>query len=358
VKDRIKIFTALNHAGNEYELLKIVKKYPVKFSYLENNVRRWSKFTPRPLPQDMYTKDEFEWVTHYEPGKYDLALLRVDQQHVDPNIGKGWLYRDLNEIIQDIPKIVVNHGTPMWDEFYTEDLVINGGVIQTPKGERTLTGMKDKIGDNFMLVNSYEAVKRWGWGYPVIHGMDVEEWFDLPKEPRVILSLSPGGLDKYYNRQLISAIKGEVKGRSGLDIAHFNVNVKFDHDNFFEYRDFTGRSLIAVNPFRDSPMPRSRTEQMLSGCCVISSKYHNADEFIEHGVNGFIAPDNPISYAEAIHYLVNECYQEAVEIGQRGKETALKLFNIDRYHKDMMFVFEEILAGRKPQWKGEKIWDK
>lgn len=352
----IKIFTAVNHVGNEYETLKLAKKYPVKFYYLENNIRRWTKYSARPEPTTWLNDDEFEWVQYYEPGKYDLAILRVDQQHTDPNIGKGWLYEDLNELIQDIPKLVVNHGTPMWDEFYTEDMVINGGVVQTPRGEKKLKGMKEKVGDNFMIVNSYEAVNRWGWGYPVIHGMDANEWYDLPKEPRVVLSLSPGGLDKYYNRELITAIKGAVKEKVGLDVFHTNVNIRFEQDNWEQYKRFIASSLINLSPYKDSPMPRSRTEALLSGACVLSSRYHNADEFIEHGVDGFIVPDNPMSYADAIYHLINGNYQNAVDIGQRGKEKAQKLFSLDRYLDDMYYVIKEVSEGRKPEWDGSKIW--
>lgn len=353
---RIRVFGITNHVGAQYELLKISKKYPVKFHYLENNVRRWTNYSARPEPTTFLTKDEFEWVTHYEPGKYDLAMLHVDQQHTDPRIGKGWLYEDLNEIIQDIPKIVFNHGTPMWDDYFTEDLVINGGEAHTKKGPIKLKGMKEKIGDNFMVVNSYEAVERWGWGYPLIHGMDSGEWLDLPKEPRVVLSLSPGGLDKYYNRELVTAIKGAVKERTGLDVWHLNVNIKFTDDAFGQYREFIGSSLINISPYRDSPMPRSRTEAMLSGACILTSKYHGANEFIEHGVDGFIVPDNPLSYAEAIHHILYGAYPEAVEMGQRAKEKAKKLFSLDRYHKELYHLITEVANGRKPEWDGSKIW--
>lgn len=352
---RLNIFGCVNHVGNQYEMLKLTKKYPIKFHYLENNVRRWSRFSHRPEPTTWLSKDEFEWVTHYEPGKYDLAILHVDQQHTDPNIGKGHLYTQLNEVIQDIPKIVINHGTPMWDEVYTEDMVINGGEIQTSKGTRKLIGMKEKIGNNFMIVNSYDAVERWGWGYPLIHGMDENEWWDLPKEPRVMISLSPGGLDKYYNRQLLTAIKGAVKEKSGMDVIHTNVNYK--PNDWDDYRDLVGSSLIHIYPFKDSPMPRSRTEAMLSGACVLTSRYHNADEFIEHGVSGFIVPDNPLSYAEAIHYLLNDCYKDAIEIGQRGKEVARKYFSLDRYLEDLYNIITQVANGLKPEWDGSKLWD-
>lgn len=335
-------------------MLKLAKKYPVKFSYLENNVRKWTRFSPRPMPQDYFTKDEFEWVQSYEPGKYDLAILHLDQQAADPAIGKGQLYRQLNKVIQDIPKIVINHGTPMWDEVFTEDFVINGGVIQSAKGERRLDGIKQIVGDNFMVVNSYDAVDRWGWGYPLIHGMDLDEWWDMPKEPRVTVMISPGGLDKYYNRQLLSYIKTSVKEHTGLDVQHITVNYKA-HD-WDDYRQFLGKSLIYINPTLDSPMPRARTEAMLSGCCVLTSKYHGAEEFIEHGVDGFIVPDNPLSYAKTIATLLDNHYQPCIEIGQKGKAKAQKLFNIDRYLSDLYYIVTEVANGKKPKWDGKKIW--
>lgn len=350
---KLRVFGALNHLANSYEQLKLAKYYPVKFHYLDNNVRKWEDGAHRPNPSTWLTKDQFEWVPYYEKGKYDVAVLSVDQQHVNPDIGKGWLYRDLNNLIQDIPKIVINHGTPMYDEFYTEDLVINGGEVQTKDGPRHIMGMKEKIGDNFMIVNSYKSAERWGWGYPLIHGMDAEEWWDMPKEPRVVVALSPGGLDKYYNRQLLTYIKAHVREKCGLDVIHTNVN--YTVESWDDYRELIGRSLINISPYLDSPMPRSRTEGMLSGACILTSRHHNADEFIEHGKEGFIMPDNPISYAETIYQLINFNYKETVEIGKRGKEKALKIFNGDRYRKDFYEILTKVADGKPPtQW--EKLW--
>lgn len=353
--NRIKVFGVVNHVGNQFELLKITKKYPVKFYYLHNNVRRWSEYSARPEPTTWLTSDEFEWVTEYTPGMYDMAMLHVDQQHVNPDIGKGKLYRELNEVITDVPKLVINHGTPMYDEFYTEDVVINGGTIQTQKGEKHVAGMKELIGDNYMVVNSYDSVTRWGWGYPLIHGMQADEWYDLPKEPRVVISLSPGGLDKYYNRQLLTAIKGAVREKTGANVIH--ITVDYQCRDWNDYRDIMGRSLIYINPTLDSPMPRSRTEAMLSGACVLTSRHHNADEFIESGVNGIILPDNPNSYAEVIDYLIHDGYKEAVAIGQAGKERAKKLFSHDRYIDDLWDILQKVVAKQPLEWSGQKRWD-
>lgn len=347
----IKIFGVLNHIGNQYEMLKLMDNYDVEFSYLENNVRRWSKYSPRPM------HPKLKWVQHYEPGKYDLAILHIDQQVADPAIGKGQLYRQLNEVIQDIPKIVINHGTPMWDEMFTEDMVINGGTILDRKGKpKKIDGIKKIIGDNFMIVNSYTAANRWGWGYPLIHGMDSNEWWSLPKEPRTIIQQSPAGLDKYYNRQLLTAIKGRVKEKTGQFVTHIGVDIV--PNSWDDQREFLGSSLIYINPTLDSPMPRSRTEAMLSGCCVLTSRHHDAELFIEQGVNGFLMPDNPVSYSEAIYQLLNHNYREAVEIGQRGRETAIKYFNPERYQKDLYFIISEVVAGRKPVWDGSTIFGK
>jgi len=270
-------------------------------------------------------------------------------------IGKSRLYRELNEVITDVPKIVINHGTPMWDERYNEELVINGGTTYDSKGKpHNFDGMKKLIGDNFMVLNSYESVNRWGWGYPIIHGIDKNDWPDLPKEPRVCISLSPGGLDKYYNRNLISSIKGAVNDLSGHNLTHFNVN--FEPKDWNDYKNFFSSSLIHIYPFKDSPMPRNRSEAMLSGCCVLSSRYHNADEYITSGENGFIVPDNPMSYAETIHQLLNNNYREAVQIGQNAKHTAEKLFDLDRYLDQWHGLITMILDGKRPMYDGSKIW--
>lgn len=346
----LKVFGVVNHVGNQYEMLKLMDNYDVEFTYLENNVRRWSESSPRPLPKKL------KWATEYEPGKYDLAILHVDQQHADAAIGKGQLYRQMNSVIQDIPKMVINHGTPMWDEMYTEDIVINGGQMIDRKGRpKVIDGIKKIIGDNFMVVNSYHAVERWGWGYPLIHGMDKDEWFDLPKEPRALVMLSPAGLDKYYNRQLLTYIKSYTHEKFGAMPMHIPV----DHvpSDWNELREIVGRALLFISQQFDSPMSRSRTEAMLSGCCILSSKHDDAELFIENGKNGFIVPDNPLSYAELIYQLINFNYKDAIEIGQRGKQTAIKYFNPERYQRDLWGIMTAVAAGNAPKWDRKTIYE-
>ena len=278
---------------------------------------------------DMIKKFNIKMVPYYEKGMVDLAILHLDQQCLNQELwdrGKGTVYRELNEVIQDIPKIVIMHGTPYWpEEASSMELV-----------ER----FKKIIGDNVVVVNSHRAVEQWGTGEAIIHGMDEKEWFDLPKEPRAVTMISPGGLDKYYDREFLRYIQEALQERG---IAHCHITVDVNFKNFDDYREFLGRSLIYINPTRESPMPRARTEAMFSGCCVLTTPYQDADTFIEDGINGFLIRRNPEMVADLVEKLLAD-YENTCKIGQAGKQTALKLFGIERYQKDWESLINKTLG--------------
>lgn len=332
---KIKVFNVPWHVANQYEIYKIPD---LEIYHCIQNIRKWAHGGKsfRPIQTNIHE------VTHYEPGKYDFALLHIDQQCVDPAIGKGRLYRELNEEIRDIPKIVINHGTPYWPEqFESEELV---------------TKMKMLIGNNFMIVNSHRAKEMWGpmgsGVRTILHGLDPSEWWDLPKEPRVITMLSPDGLNRYYNRKLLAFVKEKLADRG---IPHTQITVDWVADGFDDYRDFIGRSLVYFNPTLESPMPRSRTEAMLSGACVVTLGNHGPEEWIENGKNGFVFPNfdpyasekpyDPIVIVDTIEWLLNN-YEKAKAIGQEGKKTALELFSQDRFQREWMDTINHVL-GRK-----------
>lgn len=320
----LRIFNVPWHVAHQAELYKMPE---AEWFHCLNSVRKWGKdkkFRTKPA-------NVFE-VPYYEPGKYDIAVLHIDQQCVDPTLGKSRLYRELNEAITDIPKIVINHGTPFWPESFTSEYIV--------------MKMKMLIGQNYMVVNSNRAAEQWaGVGRdvtPIIHGLDPADWLDLPKEPRVITTLSPAGLDRYYNRNLLIAVKDKLKERG---INHCWVQVDWKAADFDDYRDFIGRSLLYFNPTLESPMPRSRTEAMLSGACVITLPNQDAETFIENGVNGFTVPNNPTVIADLITGLLDKgFYRKCVEIGQRGKETAVKLFPKDRFQENWVALLERVLT--------------
>jgi glycosyltransferase involved in cell wall biosynthesis len=280
----------------------------------------------------------FTWVKDYEPGKYDVAILHLDQQCIEPDIlaiGKGSVYRQLNEVIKDVPKIVIMHGTPYYPEEFTSP-------------QEIIDKVNELVGDNYLIVNSHRALNQWGWqdnprARTIIHGMDPAEWFDLPKEPRVITMISPGGLPAYYDRPFLNYIK---EGLQEEGVEHCHITVDFMARSFNEYRDFLGRSLIYVNPTKESPMPRARTEAMLSGCCVLTTPSQDADTFIKNGVNGFLIPRNPKAVVDLCLELLND-YKRTVAIGQAGKATAKQLFGMARYQNEWQDYLNFVMADWK-----------
>jgi glycosyltransferase involved in cell wall biosynthesis len=314
--NKIRIFDHPWHIGHQYEQL----KFPwAEWTWLKNFLRQYNHG-----PRGNIEK-YFNWVIDYEPGKYDVAILHLDQGCLEESIldrGKGSMYRLLNEVITDIPKIVIMHGTPYYPEKFANE-------------QDMIDKANELIGDNYILVNSYRALEQWGWtnrknARTLIHGMDPDEWWDLPKEPRVVTMISPGGFPAYYDRTFLDYVKDGLEER---DIYHCHITVDWEAKDFDDYRNFLGRSLIYFNPTRESPMPRSRTEAMLSGACVITTPHQDADRFIKNGENGFIVKRNPEAVVKLIESLIMNP-QKAVAIGQKGKETAKELFNWDRYQTE------------------------
>lgn len=319
---KLKVIGVPWHVAHQAELY----KNPLfgEVHMIANSVRKWGRL--RALPPNM------KWVPHYDPAeKYDLAILHVDQQCTDPRLGKSRLYRELNEQIQGIPKVVINHGTPYWPEAYESDVLV--------------TRMQGLIGDNWMVVNSHQAAEQWGQmgkgTTAIIHGMETAQWNPLPKEPRVVTMLSPAGLDAYYNRQLLAEVKDILKQRG---IQHVHAGVDTEPMDQVEFAKFLGRSLVYFNPTLESPMPRSRTEAMLCGCCIVTLPNHGAEKFITPGVNGFHVPNNPKMAADLITQLVERNYQLAVQCGEAGRRTALELFSLERFHSDWTDLLTRVLA--------------
>lgn len=327
---KLRVFGVPWHVGHQHELAQL--PFFESYSFCINPYRTWGT-SSRPFPANG------KWVTHYEKGKYDLAILHVDQQSIynpvaGDRIHKGKLYMELREAIgNDIPIVTINHMTPFHDK-YESPFVVDF--------------IKKMTEGTTMVVNSYEAAKQWGWGHVITHGLHPEDWLDLPKEPRAVTVLSPAGMDKAYRRIFLTTVK-RMLSEMGVPFTWVGVDKKFT--NFDDYRNYLGRSLVFFMPTWQSPRPRARTEAMFSGACVVSTPYQDADTFIRHGENGFLTSraviqdprvmDNPEVTAQLIKRLVIDEPELALKIGQEGKKTANELFNFDVFSKQ----WEELLKG-------------
>lgn len=349
----LRIFGIPWHVGHQYSLMTTL---PMTEWYLyQPPYRRWG-YESRPLPANA------RFIPFYEKGKYDFALLHVDGECADPKGSKGRVYKKLNELIDDVPKIVINHGTP-WlpSRFDKYAKKIDDPERKLIVGKNVCVNeMKKMIGDNTMVVNSKKAKKDWGWGHHILHGIagnPLEEYYDDRKEHRVVFNLSPAGWPYYYNRRVMEDIKTGLK-EHGLNPKHMRVDVNVN--DFEEYKKYISRTLIGVYPTRESPTPRSRTEMMLSGCCIVTTDTHNVgDHFTglefkktDEGKfirteSGELIPEDNLDKAElvwmdvdrasdAIEKIIWLCNHPdvAIAIGQRGKKRAQEVFDYERYRDD------------------------
>ena len=357
--EKVKVFNYPWHIAHQYELFRIPN---TEWTWLTQHRRGYSAF-----PRGDYFEDYGgTYVPHYEEGKYDFALLHLDQQCFEEGIwdrGKGSLFRQVSSVIKDIPKVCIMHGTPFYPESFECDIKADNhadrGFTENQIGMSSVLIEKffDVLSDfDYVIFNSNKARKQWVGDLTsykrghdgdrdiktkyitIWHGMDANEWFDLSKEPRVVTMISPAGLDKYYDRTFLRGVK-EMLSEKYIEHCHITVDASFKSWN--EYRNFLGRSLLYFNPTLESPMPRARTEAMFSGCCVITTPHHDADMFIESGENGIIVPRNPKFVVDLIESLIFD-YKKAIKIGHEGKKTAIKLFTQKRFNKDWAELIKTI----------------
>lgn len=322
------------HAWDLYNALSDV----ADFYLIDNFWRSWRRkeyLAARPIPENV------SFVPYYEEGKYDLAILNIDQQCINRKLGKAVVYQELDERIQDIPKVVINHGCPVYPEF-----IMEVGMTKQQAEEECRNIIKKMVGDNTMVVNSFEAATKneWGWGHPIWHGLDPKEWYDLPKEPRIFTALSPAGCDEYYNRECLNETIRILKQRYGYELYWAKMNVKTD-GSVDDYKTFLGKSLIYLDVSYRTPMNRARTEAMLSGACVVQvDGAHDLDRFAENGKNMVLVENSPETIAGTMVDLIENRYEETVQIGQNAKQTAVEKFGRERYRKDWIELITDKLG--------------
>lgn len=308
----MKILDYAWHQPHSYRLMQAL--HDCGFYFLKIGPRTW-KDSLRPMPPNFKG-----FVRIYEPGKYDLALLHLDNW-CDRYALRGYPCRVVNGLVRDIPKIVIMHGTPDGEENRRRILKVIGG-------------------DNYVVCNSRQAVAEWGFerSRAIIHGYDVDE-FHSEKTRRVqaITVCSGGDISReYHGIPLLERMQRDVPALTWIgergDVPFFS--------DYGAYRSYLASALIYFHPGQRSPMPGARTEAMLSGCCVVSTDNQDAGDYIEHGVTGFLSND----YAElrdTLHSLLADPRQ-AYEVGKRGREAARETFTLENLRRQWLALFEDL----------------
>lgn len=333
---RLKVFDYTWHIPHQFDMFSALQD-KCDFFLCLNAKKQWDQAV-RPIPPNV------NFVYNYTVGCYDLAILHIDQQVIVPGHQKRQIFEEFDDLIKDIPKIVINHGTPVFPERFHE---IGLSHLTLKEMQAICIEMvKCLVNGKPMVVNSYDAASdsEWGFGTPIIHGMDADFWKDLKKEPRVFTALAPFGFDYYYNRKCMIAVSDILYKKYGHTLAYAKINIDTSL-NFSDYQEYLGKSLIYLDTSYRTPMNRARTEAFLSGCCVVQVEgAHDLIRWAKEGENIIIVPDDPDSIAKTLVQLIEERYLDAIEIGQNGKEMAKREFNIIRYRNDWMNFINNVIT--------------
>ncbi|AEV98690.1 hypothetical protein A4D02_09100 [Niastella koreensis] len=316
-----RIFDYCWHEPHQFELVNSLQGY-CQFDYCLNWRKHWDT-AKRPVPPGL------QFVPHYEHGLYDFALFHIDQR-ICTDAQQLKIYTELNDHIDDIPKIVINHGSPVFPEAFEQHKIADF--------VRSITG------GNTMVVNSYAAAsgKEWGFGKPIIPGLDPADWYDHPKELRAFTAIPVEGLDAYYNRKCLKEAGELLFYHYGILLYAANYNAP-SFNSFNDYRNYLGSSLIYIDTSTRTPMNTARTEAFLSGCCVVQVEgAHDLEKWAKDGENIILVPDDPPKISAVIAELLGNRYEEALQIGQNGKKMATELFNRERYRNDWLALFKNL----------------
>lgn len=302
------------HQPHSYRLMQAL--HDCEFYFLKVGPRTWRDGL-RPKPPNFKG-----FVKTYELGKYDLALLHLDQW-CDRYALRGYPYRAVNGLIKDIPKVLIMHGTPDGEE----------------NRQRILKMIGD---DNYMVCNSQQAYEEWNLGpersRAIIHGYNVDEFYsEKTRRTQAITVCSGGDISReYHGIPLLERMKRDVPALTWIgergDIPFFN--------NYERYRNYLASALIYFHPGQRSPMPGARTEAMLSGCCIVSTDNQDTRDYIEHGVTGFLSND----YAElrdVLRLLLAEP-RKAYDVGKRGREAAREVFTLSHLRQQWLSLLNDL----------------
>lgn len=239
-----------------------------------------------------YLKDQYEILSDKQ-----RALPKVYIEHDPPRQHPT----DTKHIL-DTPEVTLVHVTHfnrlMWDSNSTPTRVIEHGVTTSPV---TYSG---EIPKGIVVINN------------------------LPLRGRLL------GLDVFLEarQQVPLDLVGMGTGDLGLgEVLHPQLP------------EFQSRYRFFFNPIRYTSLGLAVCEAMMMGIPVVGLATTELSAVIDNGYSGFIHTD--INYLIEKMNLLIEDPELAREIGNNGREVALRRFNIERFTSDWEQLFTEVTAN-------------
>ena len=325
------------HITHQYELYKLPYQFTL-ITDLGSHISRGWDLARRPLRDNV----NFRSISDINISEFDLAILHFDENVLSPQntngiIGTDWgaSFKYFCENI-NLPKVAICHGTPQFYGQYKMDYN-KPNLMKVMEKERAK--LVEFIGNILTITNSYQAKHEWNFKNTKViwHGFDPGEFPPTTYEQGILTSYGESLMSRpYYRgyhgyRKVFDDFPKQYQPNS-LDVKEPDVLYQgndYAAARFRNYVDEIRKYSIYFNSTIRSPMPRSRGEAMTCGLATVSLKNHDVDMFIKNGTNGFYSDDFQELQSYLLYLVKNP--EKARKIGKEGRNTAMNIFNHDRY---------------------------
>lgn len=208
-----------------------------------------------------------------------------------------------------------------------------------------LNKVNEMRGDINIFISDY-SIEKWRWDrqdntYVINHAIDSDLFCDENKERKNhILTVANDYIGRdwclNFTQYKEVCLDNKLPVRPIGETENFSLPTKNTNDLINEYQT----SRIFLNTAHVSPIPTSLLEAMSCGCAVVSCNTCAIPEYIEHGVNGFLANDNN----EMLEYLKILLKDENLskKLGQAARKTIQKKCSLNDFVSKWNRVFNTI----------------
>lgn len=146
----------------------------------------------------------------------------------------------------------------------------------------------------------------------------------------------------------------QIQGRGPMERELRQMVVDFGLEDVVEIRStlvpstqvfqMMGAADIYVQPSRIEPLGVAAVEAMASGLPLVASSVGGLSDSVVDGQTGFLVPSNdPVRLSEALERLVDD-KDQAREMGKRGQERAVAIFDVREASRRFETMVQEIIA--------------
>lgn len=310
-RDNVNVLTCPTHEAYETGLSKTGYNF---YGALHPQVKNWNA-SYRPLPKNYY-------LVNFIPPIQDFDIVLSQNK-----FGQYQILAPLAQQFQ-LPMISLEHTLPPSDW-----------------GDSIMNQVKNMRGNLNVFISEY-SVEKWGFSFNdnsvrvIKHGIDTDIFkpSDTVRQNK-ILTVANDFINRDWCLNYTQFCE-VTKGKNPTVIGHtpgLSEAAKSLDDLVNAYQSHR----IYLNTAHVSPIPTSLLEAMACGCAVVSCNTAAIPDYVEHGVNGFLAKNT-----EEMNSYINELSNDEALANELGKNAALTIkekFNLTQFCENWKKVIGELV---------------